>query len=102
MSATASFNGKSSQNDHIMPGTVSKNASKGVMQLRETESPRLRSKKVRTRLFCQYRFLSVSSRLQRLPRIIKEARVEDFSGRTVAGWDAGVEDGPVGQLRGLE
>ena len=30
MNATASFNGKSSHNDHIMPGTVSKNVSKGV------------------------------------------------------------------------
>jgi hypothetical protein len=28
MNATASFNRKSSHNDHIMPGTVSKNVSK--------------------------------------------------------------------------
>jgi hypothetical protein len=30
MNAAASFNGKSSRNDHIMPGTVSKNVSKGI------------------------------------------------------------------------
>jgi hypothetical protein len=35
MSATASFNGKCSHNDHIILGTVSKNVSKGAEKILE-------------------------------------------------------------------
>ena len=38
MNATASFNRKSSHNDHIMPGTLSKNVSKSVGKVTQSRS----------------------------------------------------------------
>ena len=52
--------------------------------------------------FHHYRRVVPFPILQRLPRFIKKTCIEDFSGCGGVGLDAGIEDSPIGQLRGLE